>query len=438
VPPNNTARVAQWWIMAGLSGFALVSYMARANISIAAELMIPALGLSHLQMGQIFTSFLVGYAIFQVPGGALGDRVGPRLTLGISALVWAACTLLTGLIGILSPVRTAKAFVLLWIVRFLLGASEATTFPVGNRAVRNWMPPHLRAFGNSIMFMGTSVASAMTAPLVSTIMNRFGWPASFFVTAVPALIIGVLWLLFARDHPAQPASVPGSDATMALNSAATTPIAAKPLLTLLRERNVVLLIVSYVSEGYVLFMFVFWMYIYLVEKRGFSMLRGGFMAAVPWITALALTPLGGYICDRIARTHGRLKGAKAVITAGYSLSGVMLFLAAYAPSRSMAVAALSLSIACLMSAESSFWSSAVYLAEGPVGVLSGVMNTAGILGGIVSTSLVPVMVQKFGWTIALASGTLVALACAGLWLFVSEHPPIATRLPAPGIAGPAR
>src|SRR5436305_2162007 len=130
--------------MAGLSGFALVSYMARANISIAAELMIPALGLSHVQMGQIFTSFLVGYAIFQVPGGALGDRVGPRLTLGVSALVWAACTLLTGLIGILSPVRTATAFVLLWIVRFLLGASEATTFPVGNRAVRNWMPPHLR------------------------------------------------------------------------------------------------------------------------------------------------------------------------------------------------------------------------------------------------------------------------------------------------------
>src|SRR6478672_9658554 len=100
--------------MAGLSGFALVSYMARANISIAAELMIPDLGLSHVQMGQIFTSFLVGYAIFQVPGGALGDRFGPRITLGISALIWAACTLLTGLLGIVFSVRTAAAFVVLW------------------------------------------------------------------------------------------------------------------------------------------------------------------------------------------------------------------------------------------------------------------------------------------------------------------------------------
>jgi MFS transporter, ACS family, glucarate transporter len=120
------------------------------------------------------------------------------------------------------------------------------------------------------------------------------------------------------------------------------------------------------------------------------------------------------------RTHGRLHGAKVVIMTGYGISGLMLFLAAYAPSRSMALAALSLSIACLMSAESSFWSSAVYLADGPVGVLSGMMNTAGILGGIVSTSLVPVLAQKFGWAAALGSGTLMALACAGLWAFVSE------------------
>jgi ACS family glucarate transporter-like MFS transporter len=105
---------------------------------------------------------------------------------------------------------------------------------------------------------------------------------------------------------------------------------------------------------------------------------------------------------------------------GYGFSGLMLFIAAFAPSRWMAVAALSLSIACLMSAESSFWSSAVYLAEGPVGLLSGIMNTAGILGGIVSTSLVPVLAQHLGWGAALGSGTIMALACAGLWAFVHQ------------------
>ena len=416
-----TSRAARRWVMAGLCCFALVSYMARANISVAAELMIPSLGISHVQMGQIFTSFLVGYAIFQVPGGAAGDRFGPRWTLGISALIWAACTVLTGLLGILFSARTVGVFVALWMVRFVLGASEATTFPVGNRAVRNWMPPHLRATGNSIMFMGTSIASAVTAPLVSRIMTRFGWEAAFFITGMPALAVGILWLWLARDYPERSLSTRDMDAAIRISDRTAAPSAAIPMSTLLRQRNVLLLIASYISEGYVLFLFVFWMYIYLVEKRGFSMLRGGLIAAIPWITALVLTPLGGYACDRIARRRGRLKGAKVVIMAGYGLSGAMLFLVAYAPSRSVAVVGLSLSIAFLMSAESSFWSSAVYLAEGPVGVLSGIMNTAGIAGGIVSTSLVPVLAQKFGWGAALGSGTIMALVCSGLWVFVSER-----------------
>lgn len=402
--------------MAALAGFALVSYMARANISVAAEAMIPALGLSHVQMGQIFTGFLVGYAIFQVPGGALGDKFGPRLTLGISALIWAAATSLTGLLPLLFPQRAVISFVALWVIRFVLGASEATTFPVGNRAVRNWMPPHLRALGNSIMFTGTSIASAATGPLVSKLMTSYGWRASFYVTAAPALVMGMLWLWLARDSPADASALRNGFDT----SQGECAIEARPIRELLRERNVILLIASYVSEGYVLFIFVFWLYIYLVEKRGFSMLRGGWVAAIPWLTALALTPLGGIACDRIARRGGRLQGAKAVIMIGYGVSGLMLFIAAFAPSRGIAVAALSLSIACLMSAESSFWSSAVHLAEGPVGLLSGIMNTAGIVGGIVSTSLVPVLAQSFGWGAALASGTLMALVCTGFWAFVRD------------------
>ncbi len=413
MPPNSTSLQTRWWVMAGLAGFALVSYMARANISVEAELMMPALELTPVQMGQIFTSFLIGYAIFQVPGGALGDRFGPRLTLGLSALLWAAATLLTGLLPLMLSSRLAFSFLALWLIRFILGASEATTFPVGNRAVRNWMPPHLRALGNSIMFMGTSIASAVTAPLVSRVMTSFGWQASFYVTAVPPLAIAVLWLWLARDSPA-------AGPAPAVEPVPLAPTHVKPLPALLRERNVLLLIASYVSEGYVLFIFVFWMYIYLVERRGFSLLRGGWIASIPWITALALTPVGGIACDRIARRHGRLKGAKAVIMLGYGLSGLMLFLAAYARSRSLAVGSLSLSIACLMGAESSFWSSAVYLAEGPVGLLSGIMNTAGIAGGIVSTSLVPVLAQHFGWGVALASGTAMALLCVFLWALVRQ------------------
>jgi ACS family glucarate transporter-like MFS transporter len=273
------------------------------------------------------------------------------------------------------------------------------------------------------MFMGTSLASAVTAPLVSWLMLSFGWQASFYVTALPALVIGILWLWLARDYPNRTAL--SSNNTINVLNATRDDIVEHPVVhigDLLRNRNVLLLIVTYVSEGYVLFLFVFWLYIYLVEKRGFTMLSGGWIAAIPWITSMVLTPFGGLVCDRIARRKGHLQGAKVVIISGYSLSGPLLFLAAYSSARWTAVAALALSIACLMGAESSFWSSATHMAGKHVGLLSGIMNTAGILGGIASTSLLPLIVQTYGWLTALSSGTVMALICALLWAGVHEPP----------------
>lgn len=417
-PPTSV----RWWTLAGLTGFALVSYMERVNISIAAEVMIPALGINKIQMGQIFTSFLIGYAIFQIPGGFLGDKLGPRLTLSLSALVWGVATILTGVLPGLFAGSVLASFVALWLVRFVLGVSEATTFPVGNRVVRNWMPGPERASGMSVMLLGTSIATAASAPLVSWLMLRYGWQISFYITSVPAFLIAVLWYRFSRDTPQGHPRVNASELAH-ITSSVEADINVKndvPLRLLLRQRNVYLLVISYVSEGYVLFIFVFWLYIYLVEKRGFSMMRGGWVATLPWLTSLLLTPIGGILCDFSARRNGRLGGAKVVIMAGYSLCGVLLFLAAYSSHAWLAVGTLSLSIAFLMGAESAFWSSATHLGGASVGALSGIMNSAGVLGGIVSTSLVPVLVQHFGWLAAFGSGTFMALFCAVVWTAIRE------------------
>lgn len=403
---------ARTWIVAGLAAFAFTSYMARSNISIASEAMIPALGLSKIQMGQVFSAFLVGYALFQIAGGAIGDRFGARLTLGISALIWSATSLATGLVPFLFAGRPALLFVALWMIRFILGLSEATTFPVGNTVVRNWMPPHRRGLGNSIMFLGTASASAAVAPLVSVLMVRLGWQASFYITAILPLALAVLWLLLARDHPADKAVTDFPTSRVRLSP--------RELASVVTRRNALLLIASYTSEGYVLFIFVFWMYIYLVEQRGLSLGNAGWISAIPWLVAVILTPLGGYVCDRIGRVRGRAIGSRAVIVAGYSLSGILLYLAAAAHLRWVCVAALSLSIAALMAAEAGFWSYAAHLGREHSGLLSGIMNTAGILGGIASTSLVPIIVQHVGWLPALATGTVMAFLCTVTWFFIRE------------------
>jgi MFS transporter, ACS family, glucarate transporter len=387
-----------------LFGLSCASYVERMNISVAAELMMPALSLSKGDMALIFNSFLIGYAIFQVPAGWLGDRFGSRLVLGASSFLWGLLTLLSGLLPG-TALRTAFGTIaLLWLLRFLLGTTEASTYPVAAQAVHRWMTPSRRGAGNSVMLMGSSVASALTAPFVSWSMLRYGWRASFYLTSIVAFAISLLWLSFTRTPPA------ADDSRAAPVSSQQT---RSPL-----NINVVLLALSYMSEGYLLFMFVSWLYIYLVEVRGFSLARGGVVASLPWIAAIVATPLGGFLSDRLSVRFGRVHSARILIMTGYMLSGMLLLTAAEAHGRLSAVLALCVSLGSLYLAESSFWTTATAIAGNSAGVIAGFMNTVGILGGIISNALVPVLLKHYGhqgWTVAFASGTGMGFCCATLW-----------------------
>ncbi len=413
--PILMPRIGPRLILVLLAAFAFVSYLLRTNISVAAELMMPDLGLTKIQMGQIFTGFLIGYALFQIPGGLLGDRIGPKRTLGIAVLLWGVCTVLTGLIR-RHPGQASSTgpFVWLWLSRFFLGLAEAATYPVGARVVYNWIAPKKRAFANSVMLTGTSVGAAVASPLMSWLMVRVGWHNSFAIVSIPAFVLSAAWLLFASDKPS--AAEPVAATQMEVKG-------SNELKEILRSRRVLLLCLSYVSEGYVLFLFVFWLYIYLVEVRGFSMLKGGLIAALPWITALCFTPVGGFLTDRLSARRSRLAGSKLVIMAGYSASGLLLFAAAYSAQRTLCIAALCLSVGFLMGAEAPFWASVTYLSGRHSGTVSGVMNTAGILGGIASTSLIPILVERFGWLIALSSGAAMAFFCSFVWLAIGGNEP---------------
>src|SRR5258708_9075175 len=138
-------------MLALLTGFSLVSYLSRMNISVAQQYMVPEMGLSEIQIGQIFSAFMVGYALFQVPAGTLGDRFGPRVGLSAAAVSWGLLTILTGLLpGILFKGATAAFFSLL-AIRFLLGVGEAATYRVAARAIANWMPAQEHAFSNAVV-----------------------------------------------------------------------------------------------------------------------------------------------------------------------------------------------------------------------------------------------------------------------------------------------
>jgi len=421
---HSSGKTSFRWLVASMvGGFAFVSYIERMNISVAAAMMMPDLSLTKTQMGQVFSSFLWGYAIFQVPAGRIGDVVGPRLTLALAALLWGVTSALTGLLPGAIFRGAYAVLVSLLVLRFLLGAAESATFPVGARAIRNWTPLWERGLGNSIMIAGASIAAAVTSPLFSWLMVRVGWRNSFYITSLVAFVLALVWYLSVTDDPKDHRRV-GSAELAILSKDAGSRVRANartiPIRKLLANRKILLLSLSYTCEGYVLFIFVFWLYLYLIEVRGFTVLSGGLIASLPWLTAFACTPLGGWICDRISRPKGPVAGARTVIMIGYGLSGTLLFAAAKSESRPVCVAALCLSVGFLYFAEPAFWATSLHIAGENAGASSGIMNTAGILGGIVSTSLVPIIVKHFGWMPALASGAVVALACTDAWFVMGR------------------
>jgi ACS family glucarate transporter-like MFS transporter len=271
------------------------------------------------------------------------------------------------------------------------------------------------------MMAGSASAAAATAPLVSWLMVRFGWHPAFYLTSVFAFAIAVVWFLVARDDPRHHPWVSENELNWIHPDRDKDPVRNPSLFEVLRDRDILFLSLSYTCEGYVLFIFVFWLYIYLVEVRGFSMLNGGLVASLPWLTALVLTPIGGFVCDRLSERRGRFIGARIVIVLGYGLSGVLLFAAATLSGRIAVIAALCVSVGALYFAEPAFWATAVHLSKENAGAVSGLMNTAGILGGIVSTPLIPIIEKRFGWIAALGSGAVVAVTCACVWLVIGHR-----------------
>ncbi|HTS10267.1 MAG TPA: MFS transporter [Candidatus Eisenbacteria bacterium] len=419
---NHEKTSVRWFVASMVGAFAFVSYLERMNISIAAAAMMPELSLSPTQMGQVFSSFLWGYAIFQVPVGWAGDAFGPRRILTIAALLWCLTTALTGFLPGTLVTGTVLVIVSLCALRFLLGAAEAATFPVGARAIREWTPLHERGVGNSMMIAGASIAAAVTSPLVSWLMVFAGWRKSFLITSLVALLLAIIWQLSVTDRPEQHKWVGAWELRLIKDGRTENRRArsSRSLRSVLTDRDILLLSLSYTCEGYVLFIFVFWLYLYLIQVRGFTLLSGGFAASLPWLTAFASAPLGGFVCDKISERRGRVPAARTTIMIGYAISGVMLFAAAFAGGRAATVAALCLSIGGLYFAEPGFWATAVHISGERAGVSAALMNTAGIVGGIVSTSLVPILVKHFGWITALASGAAVALACTTAWIVMGK------------------
>ncbi len=413
-------------LVAWLFVLSAVAYLDRTNISIAGIQIGKEFAIDHTHLGWVFSAFLIGYAAFQIPAGLLAHRFGPRLVLTFAALWWGLFTVLTAVV----PPTISGSVIVLVLVRFALGAGEATMYPATTQFVERWFPIKERGKANGIIFGGVGVGSGFTPPLVTAIILRYGWRASFWFSAVVGIGVGVIWYLAARDSPEEHPLVTvqesalirqGRELTVGSspeNQAEATRKRNVPWSKIFGSKEMLALTLSYFSFGYVAWIFFGWFYIYLAEVRGLNLKTSAVYTMLPFIGMTVGCLLGGVVSDWIVRRFYLRLGRCILPAVAMALTAVLMVLGSRARDAETASLLLAFGAGILYIAQSCFWAVAADFAGEYAGVASGIMNMGAQIGGACTASLTPLIAAHFGWEMSFFIAAFLALLGAVAWLFV--------------------
>lgn len=387
--PRGRGKNVRWGIALLCFGGLAVNYLDRSILSVALPAMSKDLHIGPETQGFILSAFFLTYALCQLPAGALLDKYGVKKIFAIGAIWWSLATIAMGLVrGVGSLVGA----------RMLLGAGEAAGYPAPAKAVSRWFPRHERTLANSVWDNGARVGTAVALPLVTMLVSVVHWRAAFIVCG----LLGFLWIVAwwrlyhePGDHPkltAQERSYIEAGGARTDDAAAETADGDTKLRwrDLFRHRTVWGMMLGFFCLNYVIYFFITWFPSYLVDERGFDLLKLGFFGIIPGLVAIGGSLLGGWTADRLLRKGWSTTKARKTCLVTGTLCSSVIALAVVVPSASGALALLSLSYASLTFATASVASLPADVAPtaGQVASLAGIQNfasnVAGFLGPIVT------------------------------------------------------
>ena len=412
----------RWILIFWMFAISAIAYLDRVNISIAGSRIEQDFHLTDIQLGYVFSAFVLGYALSQAPGGRLADKFGPRRIIALGTVWWALFTALTAV----APTGAAFSLTLLLAVRFLLGVGEAVVYPASNRLVAVWFPSHERGIANGIIFAGVGAGAGVAPPLISSIIANYGWRWSFWISAAIGLAAGAIWLWLTRDTPAQHPWI--SPEEKALIKAGLPPQAAapKPLAwsAIIRDRNVLALTLSYTTFGYVAYIFFSWFFIYLVKVRGLNLKASAWYGMLPFIAMSLGSSGGGLLADALTRRFGKRAGRCGTAIFGLTFAGIFVALGTQAADARLASVVLAGGAGALYISASCFWSVTSDIGGTSAGSVSGVMNMGNQLAGALTATVTPLIAQSFGWTASFLVAAGLCLLGALAWFFIDPAKPI--------------
>ena len=404
----------RWQLIGWLFLLSAISYLDRVNLSIAGGTLAHDYGLSRQQLSWILGAFTAGYALCQAPAGRVADRLGARRTLAIAAVWWAVFSSLSAAV----PVGPLALGLFLGI-RFTLGVGEATMYPASNRVVARWIPIRERGLATGVIFTGVGIGTALAAPLVTTVMLRYGWRALFPVCGVLGLLVGAAWFLIARDTPDQSARVSAVERAL-IRDGVSARVTAPPLAwrDILLNRDVALLTIAYFCYGYSAYIFFNWFFTYLSTLRHLDLHATARYAMLPGLGMALGSSCGGWINDRLTKRYGPRVGRCFFASAAVTLAALFIAIGPTIDDARLGAVILAGGAATLYLAQSSFWSASADIAGPSAGAVSGVMNMGAQVGGFVTTIATPWIGDHFGWSASFFTAAGLCVVAAVAWAAV--------------------
>jgi len=412
----------RWQILAILSLIMVVTAFGRLNLGIAGKSIQEEFHLSTQAMGWIFGAFAFGYALFQIPSGWAADRFGPRKTLTLAILWWATLTIAMNAVPFLALRLSLNLAWTFGVVRFLTGLGEAASYPNANRMVAFWTTKSERGIGSSLLLGGVGAGGVMAPALFAATMQRWGWRSSFLVSGILAVVVAGTWFLFSTNRPEEHPRVNSEELeilTADRRSERESHASSKtPWRSILSNRSVWGLLISYFFHGYTPFIYFTWFFIYLTRVRGLTIAKGGLWATTPFIAMTILSPIGGWLSDRAVQRFGTRRGRQSTVWIGMTTSALLLWLGSRTGNNVVAILLLAGAAGFSNFAAPSWWASCIDLAPNHSGSLSALMNTCANSAGGIAPVLTGYIATTFGWARALDFAALMSFTAGVVWIFV--------------------
>ena len=409
----------------------VITFIDRVCIASAAPAIRHDLGLDAFEMGWVFSAFTIAYAAFEMPGGWLGDVLGPRKVLMRIVLWWSAFTMASGL---------AWSFPSLLVARFLFGAGEAGAYPNISRSFLKWFPTQERGSAHGAVFMSSRIGAALAPPLVVLIIASAGWRAAFWIFGTLGIVWSVFWWRWFRDDPADHAAVNAEELSYireGLTSAAHPAIRLRDLM----HPNLALICLMYFCIGYGLYFYLTWLPTYFKEARGFSNSQAAWLSSAVLLTGGVATIAGGWLTDTLVARRG-LKIGRSIGAIAMPLSGAFILSAAFVNNPFAAAVLMALAAACADMCLSPSWAICHDIGKEAAGAVTGAMNMFGAIGGSISPLVMGYSVQYWSsWTMPLVITATVYAIGGILTLLVNPHRRLSFAVPTvalgPAIGSPA-